>query len=171
MQVSKKHKRTRGLWREIGTCIIIVMKDNKIYVPNTRVFFSRFEIENKIKFIYVYFFFSLFLFFFLFLQILIICFIKCLFFCMFLVDLTNGQLTPNNNTPLLTQALSGKTTDSFCKMVKFGLPLQFFSPRFDGFSKSIKIATKCFMRILNSMNQPTDVCTNNFETKSIIIYL
>lgn len=23
------------------------------------------------------------------------------------VDLTNGQLTPNNNTPLLTQALSG----------------------------------------------------------------
>lgn len=24
------------------------------------------------------------------------------------VDLTNGQLTPNNNTPLLTQALSGK---------------------------------------------------------------
>ncbi|XP_063703021.1 RNA-binding protein Musashi homolog Rbp6 isoform X3 [Culicoides brevitarsis] len=25
------------------------------------------------------------------------------------VDLTNGQLTPNNNTPLLTQALSGET--------------------------------------------------------------
>lgn len=26
----------------------------------------------------------------------------------FSVDLTNGQLTPNNNTPLLTQALSGE---------------------------------------------------------------
>ncbi|KPJ07859.1 RNA-binding protein Musashi-like Rbp6 [Papilio machaon] len=26
--------------------------------------------------------------------------------CMFAVDLTNGQLTPNNNTPLLAQALS-----------------------------------------------------------------
>lgn len=26
----------------------------------------------------------------------------------FTVDLTNGQLTPNNNTPLLTQALSGE---------------------------------------------------------------
>jgi hypothetical protein len=24
------------------------------------------------------------------------------------VDLSNGQLTPNNNTPLLTQALSGE---------------------------------------------------------------
>jgi hypothetical protein len=30
-------------------------------------------------------------------------------FCLLLVDLTNGQLTPNNNTPLLTQALSGTT--------------------------------------------------------------
>lgn len=29
-------------------------------------------------------------------------------FCLFPVDLTNGQLTPNNNTPLLTQALSGE---------------------------------------------------------------
>ncbi|KAE8745199.1 hypothetical protein FOCC_FOCC008090 [Frankliniella occidentalis] len=29
------------------------------------------------------------------------------------VDLTNGQLTPNNNTPLLTQALSG-SIDSRC---------------------------------------------------------
>lgn len=28
--------------------------------------------------------------------------------CMFAVDLTNGQLTPNNNTPLLAQALSGE---------------------------------------------------------------
>lgn len=28
----------------------------------------------------------------------------------FTVDLTNGQLTPNNNTPLLTQALSGEAT-------------------------------------------------------------
>lgn len=27
---------------------------------------------------------------------------------MFTVDLTNGQLTPNNNTPLLAQALSGE---------------------------------------------------------------
>lgn len=27
---------------------------------------------------------------------------------LFTVDLTNGQLTPNNNTPLLTQALSGE---------------------------------------------------------------
>lgn len=26
----------------------------------------------------------------------------------FAVDLTNGQLTPNNNTPLLAQALSGE---------------------------------------------------------------
>jgi hypothetical protein len=26
----------------------------------------------------------------------------------FAVDLSNGQLTPNNNTPLLTQALSGE---------------------------------------------------------------
>lgn len=26
------------------------------------------------------------------------------------MDLTNGQLTPNNNTPLLTQALSGNST-------------------------------------------------------------
>uniref|UniRef100_A0A1Y1N9R3 RRM domain-containing protein n=1 Tax=Photinus pyralis TaxID=7054 RepID=A0A1Y1N9R3_PHOPY len=29
------------------------------------------------------------------------------------VDLTNGQLTPNNNTPLLTQALSGPTIDMY----------------------------------------------------------
>jgi len=29
------------------------------------------------------------------------------------VDLTNGQLTPNNNTPLLTQALSGTSLKSF----------------------------------------------------------
>lgn len=30
------------------------------------------------------------------------------FLCYLLVDLSNGQLTPNNNTPLLTQALSGE---------------------------------------------------------------
>jgi len=29
------------------------------------------------------------------------------------VDLTNGQLTPNNNTPLLTQALSGTSLKFF----------------------------------------------------------
>lgn len=31
------------------------------------------------------------------------------------VDLTNGQLTPNNNTPLLTQALSGKSLEFYEK--------------------------------------------------------
>ncbi|KAJ8932745.1 hypothetical protein NQ314_014442, partial [Rhamnusium bicolor] len=31
----------------------------------------------------------------------------------FSVDLTNGQLTPNNNTPLLTQALSGSSGASW----------------------------------------------------------
>lgn len=36
---------------------------------------------------------------------------------MFAVDLTNGQLTPNNNTPLLAQALSGEDADTtfMCK--------------------------------------------------------
>jgi RNA-binding protein Musashi len=42
------------------------------------------------------------------------------------VDLTNGQLTPNNNTPLLTQALSGKyIIDGNCKTLMFWVELFF----------------------------------------------